>query len=186
MVSLGTISFAISTKYGMGQHIYLITSPKDIENILICHYLFGAAYVTATAFIKLSLLLQYLRVFEPGTWIYRFTQFLIVFIGLWGFAFAFLSWFPCLPDPSAWWKMTNTGCYATASPDTSIVIKSIESHGGMNMILDFIVLSVPLRILFEDDAPSTRIGLAVLLFMGVLYVLSITPIIVYAGLIPGN
>lgn len=100
MVSTGTIAFMVSTDFGMGKHIYLLDPPgvtTNLSGVLLCNYIFGAAYNCSTALIKISLLLQYLRVFERGTWTYRGTQLLVTIISLWGFSFGFIAWFSCLP-----------------------------------------------------------------------------------------
>lgn len=165
-VTMGAIATCVATKYGLGDHIYLLT-PPDIRNFLICHYLLGASYVGSTAYIKISLLFQYLRIFERGTTIYRITQLTLVVIGLWGFVFIFMNWFSCFPSPAAFWNGTNKGCYASFSPDLKIAVRTIEAQGGSNAAWDIIVLAIAFRLLFEKDGPVNRKGLLVLLSMGV-------------------
>lgn len=154
----------------MGHHIYLIP-PGDISSFLICHYLDAATYNTSTALIKISLLFQYLRVFDRGSWDYRASQVLLIIIAAWGCVFAFLAWFPCLPDPSSLWHRTGKGCYASGSSNFTIVVRWIEAHAGSNLILDLAVLSLAFRLLFTKDAPTTKRGMAVLLSMGLVWVL---------------
>ena len=79
-----------------------------------------------------------------------------------------MGWFACFPSPAAFWDGTNKGCYASYSPIQSVVIKTIEGHSGANVIFDFIVLAIPFRLLFLDDAPLEKRGLLVLLLMGFL------------------
>ena len=76
--------------------------------------------------------------------------------------------FACFPDPSAFWKGTGKGCYASFSSSPMVVIKSIKGHSTVNVIQDIIVLSIPLKILFMDNPPIKRPGLLALLFMGAL------------------
>ena len=173
MLSMGTVAFCVSTDYGMGQHIYLLL-PHQIEKVLLCNYLFGASYNCSTALIKISLLCQYLRVFERGTITYRLTQLLLVIISLWGFSFGFIAWFSCLPNPSAVWKMTGKGCYGGASSNMAEVVRVITAHAGLNFAFDALVLSLAFRLLFVKDAPATRLGMMVLLFVGLMQV-SATP-----------
>jgi hypothetical protein len=165
-VTMGAIATCVATKYGLGGHIYLLT-PPEIRNFLICHYLLGASYVGSTAYIKISLLFQYLRIFERGTNIYRITQLTLVVIGLWGFVFIFMNWFSCFPSPAAFWNGTNKGCYASFSPDVKIAVRTIEAQGGSNAAWDIIVLAIAFRLLFEKNGPVNRKGLLVLLSMGV-------------------
>ncbi|KAG0645526.1 hypothetical protein D0Z07_8669 [Hyphodiscus hymeniophilus] len=164
-VTLGAIATCVATKYGLGGHIYLLEPPM-IRKYLICHYLLGAAYVSSTAYIKISLLFQYLRIFERGTRIYRITQLTLVVIGLWGFAFIFTNWFACFPSPAAFWNGTNKGCYASFSPNLHVAISTIEAHGGSNAAWDIIVLAIAFRLLFEKDGPVNRKGLLALLALG--------------------
>ena len=165
-VTMGAIATCVATKYGLGDHIYIL-SPPEVRNFLICHYLLGASYVGSTAYIKISLLFQYLRIFERGTNIYRITQLTLVVIGLWGFFFIFMNWFSCFPSPAAFWNGTNKGCYASFSPDLKIAVRTIEAQGGSNAAWDIIVLAIAFRLLFEKDGPVNRKGLLVLLSMGV-------------------
>jgi hypothetical protein len=122
--------------------------------------------VSSAAFIKLSLLFQYLRIFERGTFVYHFTQIIAVVIGLWGFSWIFMQWFGCFPSPAAFWNGTGKGCYGAFDPDTSVAIKTIEAHSGSNVGFDFIVLAIAFRLLWEKNAPLNKKGLGVLLMMG--------------------
>jgi len=122
--------------------------------------------VASTAFIKLSLLFQYLRIFEEGRFVYHFTQIMAGVIGLWGFSFIFMGWFACFPSPAAFWNRTNKGCYASFDPNPSVVVKTIEGHSGANVGFDFIVLAIAFRLLWEKNGPVNKKGLAALLFMG--------------------
>lgn len=170
MVSVGTISFCLATRYGMGQHIYLIP-PQDIASFLICFWIDAASYNSSTALIKVSLLFQYLRIFDRGTYTYRFTQFLLIFVGVWGCVFSFMAWFPCLPHIDALWKdPARRGCYSGAAPNPATSLKWIEAHAGFNMGFDILVLTLAFRLVFRREARSTLLGMLILLFMGVVLV----------------
>ena len=165
---MGTVAFCVATRFGLGEHVYLIDLAL-VPKFLLCHYIIGASYTSSTALIKISLLLQYLRIYERGTWIYRITQLLLVLVCLWGFAYSFLSWGCCLPSPSAFWNLTYKGCYGFASPIAANAIATIESHASVNMALDVVVLTMPVPMLFKKDTPfKTKMGLLVLLAMGCL------------------
>ena len=151
----------------MGGHIYLIPN-EDLESFFKCFYLLTASYNTSTALIKISLLLQYIRVFDWGTWTRRFSQALVVLIALWGCAFAFMAWFPCLPHPSNAWRLQNerAGCYGGFSTDPLTVVAFIKAHGGSNLGLDILLLALAFKLLLAKDVPVTLAGKAVLLTMG--------------------
>jgi hypothetical protein len=170
MVSVGAISFSVATNYGMGDHFFLL-SPSNMESLLICHFLFAAGYNCATALIKMSLLFQYLRAFDCPTWTRRFTQVLLVLIGIWGLVFAFLAWFPCLPDPSTFWRLeaNRKGCYGGGSPDPKVAVAAIYGHGGSNMGFDILVLALAFRLLLAREANGVGLmGKVALLTLGTL------------------
>lgn len=135
-------------------------------------YICNGSYVTATTFIKLSLLFQYLRIFERGTAIRRLCIILIVIISLWGLAYAFMAWVPCFPVPDMWEKLsTNTKCYSFGSKKPGDLVVSFESHTAANMIFDVIVLAIPIPLYFEKNTThKTKMGLMAILFMGCLCV----------------
>jgi hypothetical protein len=180
MISIGTVAFCVATGFGMGEHIYLLDM-KNIPNILRCHYLVAASYNCSTALIKISLLLQYLRIFERGTWTYRLTQLLLITIAAWGCVFAFLAWFPCLPDPSSFWRMTQEGCYAAGSPDTNVVISWVLAHAGSNLGFDILVLMLAFRLAYRlavsEGIQTPKAGLMFLLSMGILSVSHAPPLL---------
>lgn len=132
-------------------------------------YVGNAAYITCTALIKLSLLFQYLRVYNRGTTMYRLCVGLLVFTALWGAAYTFMAWFPCFPVKHLWLAPPGAKCYAFGSPDSQMFTATYESHTGVNMVLDVLVLAAPVPLYFDKHTPQkTRRGLLALLFMGCL------------------
>lgn len=151
----------------MGKHIYLQPG-EDIESFLICQYVLGGCYNISTALIKMSLLLQYSRIFEPRSWSRRLTYVLLIFVAGWGFIFAFLGWFPCVPHISNFWKVESgrAGCFAGASSDKFEAVASIQAHGGSNMGLDVIILLLAFRLLFFRETGVNWRGKLALLSIG--------------------
>lgn len=124
----------------------------------------------ATALIKLALLFQYLRLFERGSKSRFVTIFIIVITALWGVAYSFIAWVPCIPV-SAFWDLTaeTNARWAFGSHDPVIFARSFESHVGMNVALDLIVFAIPLPLFFKAGLrPKSRLGLLGLFAMGVL------------------
>ena len=131
-VVVGGVFVCLSTRFGLGQH-FLSLSSDEIEGYLfVCciliymtasctnisfqrFYIANGTYSMSTALIKLSLLFQYLRMFERGL-----TRTLcigmIVIISCWGIAYSIMAWFPCFPIQAYWdWSITNAKCYAYGS-----------------------------------------------------------------------
>lgn len=59
-------------------------------------YIANATYALSTTLLKLSLLCQYLRIFDRG--VIRAAIFtLLAFCLVWGLVSSFMAWFPCFP-----------------------------------------------------------------------------------------
>lgn len=164
--SMMAIVICVDMQYGMGEHGWNIP-PQNIRNILQCQYVFGIAYASSTAAIKISLLLQYLRVFAEHRWTYRAAMMLLVLVALWGAVMTFISIFSCFPTPSAFWDGTNTGCYGFASPNVSELVAMVTSHSATNFAFDMLILGLAVRLQWVmEDAPSNRRSMVLLLLVG--------------------
>ncbi|KAL7621744.1 hypothetical protein AAE478_009071 [Parahypoxylon ruwenzoriense] len=139
-----------------------------IKGFLQTFYIGNAAYVTSTALIKEALLLQYLRVFDRGVFTYCFVIPLIVFTALWGFAYSFLAWIPCMPVREFWGGEQSQNCYGYGSRYPGPFVATFQSHAAVNMALDVLVLIIPLPLFFKEGITrGTRLRLVGLLSMGV-------------------
>ena len=97
---MSTVAICYMTKNGLGKHAALVPL-ADLQEVFLGQWIWAIGYAASTATIKISLLLQYLRVYERGTITYRFAQFVLVLVSLWGFALTFISIFVCFPSPAA-------------------------------------------------------------------------------------
>ncbi|GKT77445.1 integral membrane protein [Colletotrichum tofieldiae] len=124
----------------------------------------------ATALIKLALLFQYLRMFERGTKSRYITIFFITFTSVWGFAYSFLAWVPCVPVSAFWDFFSLTEArWAFGSRDPIVFARSFESHVGINVALDLIVFAIPIPLFLKAGLRTkSRMSLFGLFAMGVL------------------
>lgn len=130
-------------------------------------YVSNASYCTATTFIKEALLLQYLRAYGRGKSIWHFTLYTAIFTALWGFAYSFMAWFPCFPVKSFWENPPDAACYGYGSDSPTQFVGTYESHTAVNMVLDFIVLIIPIPLLFKEGSTlRQRLRIVALLAMG--------------------
>ncbi|OAA65666.1 hypothetical protein SPI_02453 [Niveomyces insectorum RCEF 264] len=161
------IAICIAPTFGLGQHLISFTAP-ELRTFLILFYIGNASYVSSTAFMKLSLLFQYVRIFsESNPLLRRLCQVLLVIVGLWGLAFSFMAWVPCFPVYAYWDLVPDGGrCYGFGiSTDRTAFV----AHTAINMALDVFVLAIPVPIYFDGTAPlRTRAGLLILLLLGLL------------------
>ena len=129
----------------------------------------NASYCQSSAFIKISLLLQYMRVFERKSLSSRLCVCVAVFTGLWGLVYSILAWVPCVPV-AAYWTRTPTSiqtCFAFGSLDPFVFSGTYISHTAINLVLDLIVLAMPVPLYFRPGTlPRTRLALIGLLCMG--------------------
>ncbi|KAI0839376.1 hypothetical protein F5Y06DRAFT_265285 [Hypoxylon sp. FL0890] len=165
MILAGSIAICLSVHYGLGKH-FLILETWEARGFLQTFYVANASYVSSTALIKEALLLQYLRVFNRGIFVRRLLIALVVFTALWGLAYSFLAWAPCIPVQDFW---NNGGpmCYGYGSQYADPFVATFESHAAINMFLDTIVLIIPLPLFFKDGTTTcTRVRLVGLVSMG--------------------
>lgn len=125
----------------------------------------------SNALVKLSVLLQYLRLFKdrmPGLRLRSLC--LILIVSVWGFVFSFMAWFPCYPVYQFFRLGTESDCYGYGSTNPIEVYNVVVASNATNMALDFLILLLPIPLLFSSDTiRRTKLGLFGLLFLGVLY-----------------
>jgi hypothetical protein len=159
----------VGTVYGLTKHIATL-NPQQLRSFFISFYCLGAGYVGSAGYIKISLLFQYMRVFDKGSNPYRIAQFMLVFMGLWTFGWVFTNWFSCFPTPANFWNGSGgKGCYGSFSNNIPTRNRVIEAHSGVNTIQDFMILYLGFYLFSvkdKDGLPLNRKGLAVVLSMG--------------------
>ncbi|KIW08534.1 uncharacterized protein PV09_01423 [Verruconis gallopava] len=165
LFTMSTVSICVMTRYGLGRHAALL-SHSSLEKVFLFQWIWGIGYAASTATIKISLLCQYIRVYQPGMITYRFAQLLLIVVCLWGFALTFISTFVCFPSPSAFWKMEPRGCYGFAATKLSELTGTIKGHSASNFFLDCLVLILAIRLQFLKDADTNRKSMLAILIMG--------------------
>jgi hypothetical protein len=108
-------------------------------------YIAHSIYLVQTAVVKISLLLQYLRIFKAGLmrkWCFT----LITIVSAWGTAFAFTGWFPCFPVRGTWQREIGAKCYGFGLGDVQEFIMMFKIHSASNMVLDVLVFVTPMVI----------------------------------------
>ncbi|KAH8885484.1 hypothetical protein GQ53DRAFT_695932, partial [Thozetella sp. PMI_491] len=169
LTTASCIAVCLAPDYGLGSHLALL-SVDNVQGFLVLFYIANATYISSTTFVKLSLLCQYLRIYERGTAIRLSCVFLIVTIGLWGAAFSFMAWVPCFPV-SAYWDVSpdrppSGSCYGFG---LTLERTTFVAHTSLNMVFDILVLAIPIPLYFDRSLPSkTRMGMLVLLMLGCL------------------
>ncbi|CAA9965088.1 hypothetical protein PTMSG1_08447 [Pyrenophora teres f. maculata] len=145
---LSLIAFLHCTEYGLGRH--LVYSFNLLKPTMILLWLTNAAFHTTTACIKVSLILQYLRMFKDGIR-RKICIALLVVVTLWGLAFSFMAWFPCFPISSFWNRLDGGKCYGFGFRTALEAKEFILAFAATNMILDASIFFIPLTEFFRSD-----------------------------------
>ncbi|KAH8669128.1 hypothetical protein BX600DRAFT_497070 [Xylariales sp. PMI_506] len=168
----GGVTICMLPSYGMGGHLLLMSLP-EIQSFLKLYYIGNASYVMATTFIKISLLLQYLRIYKDRA-IRAICIGLLVVISLWGSAYTVLAWMPCVPVSDFWTLSldeTNRKCFAYGAVTSNAFVTTFISQAASNMAFDVLVLSLPMYFFFTMKAAAAkRIALTGLMIGGCLVV----------------
>ncbi|ORY60675.1 uncharacterized protein BCR38DRAFT_467728 [Pseudomassariella vexata] len=162
----GSICICLAVTHGLGKHFILLPYSETMAYLEL-FYIANGTYSMSTAFVKLSLLLQYMRIFQEERSMRLICIIVLVFTGLWGCAYSIMAWFPCFPVHGYWtWTVPST-CYGFGSLDSATFFGTYASSSGINMVLDIIVLIIPFPLYFRKNTPNrTKMGLLALLFLG--------------------
>ncbi|EMD86282.1 hypothetical protein COCC4DRAFT_31540 [Bipolaris maydis ATCC 48331] len=135
------VGFLLSLNYGMGRHlIYIIPVLKPT---MMTMYINNASYHTTTVCIKISLLLQYLRMFRNGA--RRIVcKVVLGLVGVWSLVFLFMAWFPCFPVSAFWTRAPGAKCYGYGYSSVGEAKASVLAFAATNMMFDFIIFAIPL------------------------------------------
>lgn len=154
--------------FGLGKHFLLLGGKQAMNDYLQGFYIGNASYILSTTFIKLALLLQYLRVFDRG-FLFRFCISMAVCVAIWGVSFAVIALFPCNPVSGFWSGNSQANCWGFASQDADIFQATFMTHAALNMVFDLIILSIPVLLLFHINVQNKmRWGLLGVLTLGTL------------------
>jgi hypothetical protein len=145
----------------------------DIRQWLRLFYGLNLTINLGAAFVKLSLLCQFLRIFEKGTWPYRASVIGLVLVAIWGFVYAILALFPCSNVSDAWNIFAQGAkCWGFGSQDPDLFTATFVTHNVFNTIFDVYITAIPFQLYFRPGVTQkTRFGLMILLLMAITYVL---------------
>lgn len=175
----GSISFLSASTELFGSYEYVGSHPEIwmIDTQLTgltpqqTFYVANGIYPMSTTFIKLALLFQYLRCFDQNSLrLRRLTIIVIVIVSLWGSAFTFVAWFPCVPV-RAFWDMTipsnGAARWGYCSHHTTTYIATYVGHATSNMLLDLLVFALPMPLCLRPGVEQrTRKALIGLFLLG--------------------
>jgi hypothetical protein len=139
-----------------------------VRTYLELFYVLNINLNLSAAFIKLSLLFQFLRMFDKGTWAHKASIAGILLVTAWGLAFVLIAVFPCSYIPDAWNVLSRDAhCWGYASQNPDLFTATFVSHNLINTVFDIYITVIPFQLYFQPDVTlRQRLGLMVLLLMG--------------------
>ena len=105
-----------------------------------------------------------MRIYNHHTVMRYLCGFLALVIALWGIAFGFLAWFPCLPVHT-YWDGVGGRCYGFGD---RVDRTTFMVHTATNMAFDFLVTLAAIPIAFGESKRSKtrrRIGTIVIMLV---------------------
>lgn len=171
--TIATICVCLSIDAGFGHHMLYLSS-HNLQRYRLLFYIENGTYNTETVLIKISLLLQYLRIFKAGRM--RWTCIvLIVLVSAWGLAMMVVTWFPCWPVRGYWLDHLHAKCYGYGLADVGGFVSLFIVHAAVNMVFDAAIFLAPMILFRTPDLKSKNLlaMAGVFIFGGVVVALSI-------------
>lgn len=163
------VGLYLACQHGLGRH-FLLLGLEGMKDFIRTFYIANGTYPMCSTFIKLALLFQYLRLFKKGARLRIISIITIIVVCLWGLAFTFLSWVPCLPIRAYWdWQIPDTQVtrYGFGSHEVDTFVATYLTHAATNVALDLIIFTIPIPIYMEKGIQTrTRWALCGLFVLG--------------------
>lgn len=125
-------------------------------------------YCISTTCIKISILTQYLRLFEGRSELARkATWGILIFVSCWGLSFGMLALLSCTPVAKNWDFDLPGKCVGWGSKNADEFFATWMAHASSNMCLDTLILALPVPFMNNlRMSGKTRAGLITLFVMG--------------------
>ncbi|MCJ1407200.1 hypothetical protein MMC19_001271 [Ptychographa xylographoides] len=145
--------FALGTVYGAGRHLILVNNPRSLTLSIVA---IECMWCVTIVVVKLSILFLYNRIF-PQRWFKRSLKVIGVFIIAWAVSAFFGAIFQCVPLAALWDPTVSGVCIRYG--DLSLVI------GIFNILTDFIILGLPVPLVWQLKISTQRKWLLTATFM---------------------
>ncbi|ROV90357.1 hypothetical protein VMCG_09730 [Cytospora schulzeri] len=163
------VGLCLTVNRGLGKH-FILLGIEGMQDFIKTFYVANGAYPMSTTFIKLALLFQYLRIFNKGSKLRIVTVITIVVVCMWGFAFCFLAWVPCIPVRAYWnWLIPDSEAtrYGYGTHNPTVFVATYIANAATNMILDLVTFAIPMPLWMDRSIQGrTRMALFGLFVLG--------------------
>ncbi|KAM5353685.1 hypothetical protein ACJ41O_000335 [Fusarium nematophilum] len=140
------IAIGLEAKYGLGSHTS-VQPPEDFIPYMKSFYSSVVVYNIAMCLVKISILLQYRRLFDVRM-IQLATFYGVIFLSVWTVMLCFLLTFVCIPVAKFWDSTLPGRCLS------SLTIWYIIA--GFNLATDFAIFGLPLQVIRSLRLPRSQ------------------------------
>ncbi|WPH04643.1 Hypothetical protein R9X50_00753600 [Acrodontium crateriforme] len=141
---------------GMGVHMWTLTM-EDITTMSLWFWAFVWLYYTGLFFTKLSILLQYLRIF-PQDGFRRICFIVMALISVWSIWSVFSAIFMCRPVSHFWHSISLN------DPQCLPRLNTWYANSAVNIVTDFAIVILPLPMIKKLEVPPRQKMLLMAIF----------------------
>lgn len=140
------ITFHPETKWGLGRHVWIML-PENYTPYMKAFYASVVVYNVATCVVKMSILLQYRRIFT-GPVMQKLTLAGLAFEGAWALTLSILLPLVCSPVSAFWDPEVPGKCL------NQLAIWYVMA--SINLVSDFVIFSMPLPVIKNLQLPKKQ------------------------------
>ncbi|ROV94087.1 hypothetical protein VMCG_08265 [Cytospora schulzeri] len=140
------LSIGLETKWGLGRHKWIMTE-DDYTPYMKSFYCSVVTYNVAICVVKISIMLQYRRIFSSDG-VQRLTLIMLIFESCWATTLSVLLPLVCTPVSAFWNRSVRGTCL------DQLVIWYVMA--SINLVTDFIVFSMPLPVIKSLQLPRKQ------------------------------
>ncbi|KAK1961832.1 hypothetical protein LY78DRAFT_587835 [Colletotrichum sublineola] len=142
------------SKWGLGKHSW-VQPKEDYVPYMKSFYVSIILYNIATTVVKLSILLQYRRIFANEL-MQKLTTWGLVFMTAWTVMLCFLLPMMCLPVAAFWDSTVDGRCIN--------LLASWYTMAGVNIVADFFIFSLPIPVINSLQIPRRQKRMLIFVF----------------------
>lgn len=146
MSSLSDGALPPETQWGLGRHSWTML-PENYTPYMKAFYSSVVVYNVATCVVKISILLQYRRIFT-GKVMQKLTMAALIFEGAWAITLSILLPLVCHPVANFWDPTVEGSCL------NQLAIWYVMA--SINLVSDFVIFSMPLPVIKNLQLPKKQ------------------------------
>ncbi|KAK4152013.1 hypothetical protein C8A00DRAFT_16638 [Chaetomidium leptoderma] len=148
------VAIGLESKYGLGRHVWMMPDDHYIP-YMKSFYSSIVVYNVAVCMTKISILLQYRRIFS-NTVLRKIIFFGLGFLTLWGITLCFLLPLVCMPVAAFWDPNVKGFCL-----DNGTIWYVMA---GVNVVTDFAIFSMPIPVISSLHLPIKQKAMLLIVF----------------------